>query len=703
MTTTNKQHNVYSLAYHGSENNVNDAHFEFAQIKNLPKTAFGGSATNFKPEEWLSMEEIRTWASGKTINTTKDNDHSRLYKTFINPYEIRVLEIKPGCDNKKLRGSLHHCSVEFEYKTVVDQFGIHRTSNTTHALSVENLTAPIWYTALSYTWGLSRMDGSIECDGHEKAITTSLEIALQNMRKEDHSIVMWIDQICINQEDNKEKEMQIPLMARIYKHAFNTVIWLGQWGPDSDSAIQLLKDINVTLLFNQLNIDFENLERMQLPKSESNTWHAVWRFLSHPWFTRLWIIQEVMLSNNPWIMCGDKLLMWDEFSKAVNHLSTCGILQWLQLKLANVDDSSELSDISQTVLGLTSQREHYRSASDRTHIFENLVSTRGGQCFDPRDKIYGLLGVCSDADRFQIRYTDFTENQLYHDVAINALTKDIQILTPSLVFKSIDHESLDLPSWVPDWRKRRQMNELGTYNASGSFKFELGKVYVRINNESRNELRIRGIPFDSLIRTSATITHPDLTYLNPHNGNKSLLELWTFVSESKHYPTSHTVFHAFWQTLVGSKADSGRLRCPDSFAEIISLLLDASTGRSPSLAGQTYSLRQQKPLEKGRLELANLARRVPGQTFQELREAMKFVLKNRRWGITGKGCFGLFPRYAEERDIVYVMDGCDVPYLLREVDGEGRFRLVGECYVFGIMDGEAVGGEGFAFEEIVLV
>ncbi|KAF7901749.1 uncharacterized protein EAF01_007048 [Botrytis porri] len=703
MAATNKQHNVYSLAYHGFENNVGDADFEFAQIENIPTTTFGASATSLKPGKWLSMEEIRSWASGKTMNITKGNDHSRLYKTIVNPYEIRVLEIKPGRNIEKLRGSLHHCSVEFEYETAVDQFGLHRTTYTTHALSLKNPTSPIWYTALSYTWGSSSMDGSIECDGHEKAITTSLEIALRNMRKEYHPIVMWIDQICINQEDDKEKETQIPLMARIYQHAFNTVIWLGQCEPTSGSAIQLLKDINVTLLFNQSNVDSEDFERMQLPSSDSKTWHALWRLLSHPWFTRLWIIQEVMLSNNPWIMCGGELLMWDEFSKAVNHLSTCGIFQWLQIKFANVEDSSELGDISQTVLGLTRQREHYRSASDGTHIFENLVSTRGSQCFDPRDKIYGLLGVCSDADKFHVRYTNFTENQLYHDVAINALTKNIQILTPSLVFKSIDHESLDLPSWVPDWRERRQTNELGTYNASGSFKFKLNKIYVKINDESRNELRIQGIPFDSVTRTSATITNPDLTYLNPQNDNQSLLKLWTFVSKLKHYPTSHTIFYAFWQTLVGSKTDSGRLPCPDSFAEIISLLLDASTGQSPSLPGQTYSPRQQKPIGKGRLELANLAQRVPGQTFQEVREAMKYVLKNRRWGTTRNGFFGLFPRYVEEGDIVYVMDGCNVPYLLREVDGEGRFRLVGECYVFGIMDGEAVGREGFAFEEIILV
>ncbi|EMR81044.1 hypothetical protein ACHAPC_000969 [Botrytis cinerea] len=703
MATTNKQHDVYSAAYGGSENDVNYPHFEFAQIKNLSATPHGRSISNFKPEEWLSMKEIRTWVSGKAKKATKDNDHNKLYRDIVDPYEIRVLEIKPGCNNEKLRGSLHHCSVEFEYKAVTNQSEIHNTTKTTHALSMENLTTPIWYTALSYTWGSSNMDGSIECDGHEQSITTSLEIALRNMRKKDHSIVMWIDQICINQEDNKEKEMQIPLMGRIYKHAFNTVIWLGRWESSSDSAVQLLKNINVTLQFIQVNIDFKNFERMQLPRSDSETWHALWRFLSHPWFTRLWIIQEVMLSSNPWIMCGDNLLMWDVFSSAVNHLSTCGIFQWLQAKFAIIEDLSDFGDTSQTVLELTRQREFYRMASTRIHIFENLVSTRGAQCFDPRDKIYGLLGVCRDADRFDIRYTDFTEHQLYHEVAIRALTGDLQTLTPSRFFKSIDHESLDLPSWVPDWRKRRQTNELGIYNTNGSFKIKLNRVYVTINNESRNELRMRGISFDSLIKTSVTITHPDLTYLNPHADNKSLLELWTFVSKLEHYPNSHTVFYAFWQTLVGSKTDSGKLPCPDSFAEIISLLLDASTGQSPSLSGQTYSPRQQKPHGKGRLELGSLAQRVPGQTFEEVREAMKFVLKNRKLGITGKGYFGLFPRYAEKGDMIYVMDGCDVPYLLREADGEGRFRLVGECYVFGIMDGEAVKGEKVAFEETILI
>ncbi|KAK6601409.1 hypothetical protein H4I96_06750 [Botrytis cinerea] len=569
MATTNKQHDVYSAAYGGSENDVNYPHFEFAQIKNLSATPHGRSISNFKPEEWLSMKEIRTWASGKAKKATKDNDHNKLYRDIVDPYEIRVLEIKPGCNNEKLRGSLHHCSVEFEYKAVTNQSEIHNTTKN------------------------------------------------------------------------------------------NTRAFYG-------------KSNNTNL-------------RMQLPRSDSETWHALWRFLSHPWFTRLWIIQEVMLSSNPWIMCGDNLLMWDVFSSAVNHLSTCGIFQWLQAKFAIIEDLSDFGDTSQTVLELTRQREFYRMASTRIHIFENLVSTRGAQCFDPRDKIYGLLGVCRDADRFDIRYTDFTEHQLYHEVAIRALTGDLQTLTPSRFFKSIDHESLDLPSWVPDWRKRRQTNELGIYNTNGSFKIKLNRVYVTINNESRNELRMRGISFDSLIKTSVTITHPDLTYLNPHADNKSLLELWTFVSKLEHYPNSHTVFYAF---LANPRRD---------------LLLDASTGQSPSLSGQTYSPRQQKPHGKGRLELGSLAQRVPGQTFEEVREAMKFVLKNRKLGITGKGYFGLFPRYAEKGDMIYVMDGCDVPYLLREADGEGRFRLVGECYVFGIMDGEAVKGEKVAFEETILI
>jgi hypothetical protein len=145
-----------------------------------------------------------------------------------------VLEIKPGANSEKLQGSLHHCSVEFgsepkdflafKGETLIETRQSRLTYKylTMYALSMDDLTTPIFSTALSYTWGSQIFDGIIECDGHEKAITKSLEAALRNFRKPDRSVVMWIDQICIDQDNSTEKEKQIPMMGKIYQHAWNT-------------------------------------------------------------------------------------------------------------------------------------------------------------------------------------------------------------------------------------------------------------------------------------------------------------------------------------------------------------------------------------------------------------------------------------------------------------------------------------------------
>jgi hypothetical protein len=652
---------------------------------------------------------------------TKGDDKRELYKSIADPHEIRLLEIKPGANNEKLRGSLHHCSVEFEGEDLAIEDGtlvnVSSSRNekifTRYALSMDDLTTPVWYTALSYTWGAPSFDGDIECDGHDKAITKSLEAALRNFRKRDQSVVMWIDQICINQENNEEKEQQIPLMAKIYQHALNTVIWLGGSSPGSDSAIQLLDDISVRLQFTE-SINPVDFDRIFLPKPDSEIWHALWNLLSRPWFTRLWIIQEVIRSRDPWVACGDSLITWDVLGSACMHLSICGISRWLQQKFSDSAGLGGRDDVCQLVMQLDSMRSSFfqLESLEASLLVNTLVESRGAQCYDSRDKIYGLLGVCTRRDRSAVRPSyaqGFTAAQLYHDIAAYHLTNADTVQLNALL-TSVDHNSPDLPSWVPDWRRPRQTTALGysvgtqnIYNPNGRFLPARGKIDFTINSQNKNELQVRGIVFDTLVKTSDLFIDPDLTYLDPTTNNQTLLEFFNFASQLQCYPAPNTIFSAFCHTLVAGKDGSGKFKCPSFFAEIVSLLLDASTGQSPSLPGQTYSVRQQRPEGRGRLELANLASRTPGQTFQEVRTAMKLAVKNRRLGITEKGYLGLFPGHGEVGDGVHVFDGCHVPFLLRAVDRVGKFRLIGECYTYGIMDGEITNKEDVGMEQIILV
>jgi len=89
------------------------------------------------------------------------------------------------------------------------------------------LASPGSFKALSYTWGSNAKLHIINISGQEFAITESLDTALRNIRHSSRSIVVWIDQICIDQEHNEEKSEQVSSMGQIYRAAEEVLIWLG--------------------------------------------------------------------------------------------------------------------------------------------------------------------------------------------------------------------------------------------------------------------------------------------------------------------------------------------------------------------------------------------------------------------------------------------------------------------------------------------
>ncbi|KAI3528388.1 hypothetical protein CSPX01_16269 [Colletotrichum filicis] len=561
-------------------------------------------------------ELVRTWASAKgaTKTTPGQTQSSSLYRPILDPFEIRVLEILPGTGDDRLRGRLRHCSLELEAR---------------FALAVDGSATPIVYTALSYTWGPNVFDETIECEGHVKNITKSLAVALRAFRQEGRSVVMWIDQICINQDDNEEKAQQIPLMSRIYQNAMNTVIWLGESTSNSASAIKLLEDVRLLLQFTEKTIGPDEFEGLNLPSESSEVWKALWDFLSRPWFTRLWIIQEVILSFDSWVVCGNHMATWDVLSLACLHLWTCGISRWLGEKFNSGSRALDHQrDLCESVQHLSSMKSSYHSTA--MPLFDLLVESREAKCYDNRDKVYGLLGVCQDQDRSAIRpsYADeFPVTHLYRDITIRHLDNNKGSLRLGVVLTCVDHESIDLPSWVPDWRNPRRTHSLGhstttttPYMACGHLTIEIGRVHPPLERKNKDELRLYGVSVDAIAKVSTVFTNPELSLEDPVTANGDLKDMCSFVAELQEYPGNETVFSAFWQTLVAGKDATEMAKAPIAYEEIVSLLLDASTGLSPSLPGQTYSARQSRPAGKGKLELANLKTRTVGKTFQDEQE-----------------------------------------------------------------------------------
>ncbi|KAF3020158.1 hypothetical protein E8E14_009450 [Neopestalotiopsis sp. 37M] len=661
--------------------------------------------------------------------------HGKFYKPILDEDEFRVMELKPGDGDGELRGALLHCSVEF-VRSNQDLF-LHtaytpddQKYTQRFALSTDGYTTPVQYTALSYTWGDPdpSTDTTIDCAGHKLTITQSLATALKHFRQKDHSILLWVDQICINQKDDEEKNQQIPLMSSIYRYATNTAIWLGAEESGSTSAMQLLDDVNTRLQFSEaIDINPKEFERLQLPREDSTQWRDLKNLLKRPWFSRLWIIQEVILSRSPWVLCGDHHVHWSVIENGCHQLQTSGISNWLRQKrfASDSDDntSSPRRDLVGNIMELSNVKSRFDSQTREPRLLSLLVSTRNAECWKKWDKVYGLLGICApdDVKSVKISYDekDWPVAKLYHDTAVKLLRSGESVA--SFIY-SVDHEVSDpgLPSWVPDWRQPRVTHTLGyssfmlgVYKASGELpKGRKPGFNYTILDQNNKELRMRGTFLDRLRHVSDQLSDPDITYDNPSANNKTLLSAYTFVNSNlKHCRDAQEkdsvqkeLFSNFWRTLVAGQDADGMRHCPESFAEIFSLLLDESTNQSPSLPGQTYSKRQTLPKGRGRLELASLKSRKAGETFQEIRKVFRRVLRNRRLGILGHGRLGLFPRHCRSGDMVYLVYGCIVPILLRPVDNDkGKFRLVGECYVHGIMQGEAFNAMQDTMEEIVMI
>jgi hypothetical protein len=96
------------------------------------------------------------------------------------------------------------------------------------------------YEALSYVWGSEEKPKTIIIDGQSLCITQNLYTALVHLQDSGCSRTIWVDAICINQTDEKEKERQIPLMVEIYSKASRVIVWLGEAEHDSDQALDAI-------------------------------------------------------------------------------------------------------------------------------------------------------------------------------------------------------------------------------------------------------------------------------------------------------------------------------------------------------------------------------------------------------------------------------------------------------------------------------
>lgn len=256
------------------------------------------------------------------------------------------------------------------------------------------------YEAISWTWGSGVVQQPIWLNSQRTLIRENLWRFLWRLRRDSGSDrVLWVDALCINQEDNVEKSGQVAMIGDIFGKADSVLAWVGEHANKSEELCQRLSQRPMLSYWEEETeyIEYEQLIAYDLGITDQEYRVQAWQsFLDRPWFSRTWIVQEVVVAKQLLIHCGDAVVSWDQLPffplERGNTVPFDGII--LGSKFRNYPQFGaalvRLEDL---------QRErdrfwHPRAGTDRftwcgIHYIAMLFNYR--QCTDPRDRIYALL------------------------------------------------------------------------------------------------------------------------------------------------------------------------------------------------------------------------------------------------------------------------------------------------------------------------
>ena len=609
---------------------------------------------------------------------------------------------------------------------------------------------PPKYEALSYCWGDmtdTRIITLCHPDFQEDirqpfTVTANLASALHCIRLEDRKRTVWIDAICINQSDVLERGHQVSFMRSVYKSAERTLIWLG----DDDGTVGMAWELVAAIVrkmmhFDQpnqleLNAEYTNSvaheisdhltdlrnpgnlvsQSEDLPPLESTHWSALARFLARPWFRRVWVIQEAAVSDSATVYCGDNEIEFVAIGFAASWISRNNLL-------------------------MQTGHEGFRWADNVTFMFRfaNPVAMavlspnplpllwliRDYDATDPRDKVFASLPLMFNEDVGQLLpeilipdYTKSTE-AVYRDLARYAIRADRNLDSLCMVqphrasaklpydFPEAYHLYASLPapdafvSWVPRWEYGFGIGNSGPlgifpdavegsrplYRASNTL--PMSALTLKDPTEP-NSLLVRGLKLDRVTSIGDCIW-PNFIDIDfpPHpirgsiarTDRNSLRQTWnTYEQELLSYPSREDPMTVLRLLLVANRtrmkqrADEDPTSEADFAAYLQTIRWDIETMPTE------YRKRHTDLCAKGD------ARRYSRDLAHSCAARSVFG--------TSLGYLGLCHFDVHVGDVVCMLFGGKVLYILRQNDRTLRssqtWRMLGEAYMHGVMDGTAL-------------
>lgn len=577
---------------------------------------------------------------------------------------IRLLELRPGQPKDPLECALQH-----------------------HSLESQSLPD---YEPLSYCWGDSRRKQTIYLNRRPVKVTRNLHAALLHLRRQSSiSRLLWVDAVCINQSDVAEKSVQVQLMREIYQQGSQTLVWLGTLPHRAWNAFKHIHAIS-------------HASDSAPAKVRSEQVIDIRALLELPYFTRIWVVQEVAVSSSVRVLCGRQSISWDDLVRAassINEIVPGGFSEGL------FDDMRSYTRFA----SLAYTRSTFQ-ANGKLDWLRLLAEHRSCLATNAKDKVYALLGLTDAAQltgesRIVPDYREaYTAEEAFTDVAISLLkaSGNLDLLSiPRCSTKKSQGHGRGLPSWVPDWSKPSTAFAFPPISSVWSFSATGTSSSHPVFRDS-SKLGLLGYVFDEIERTTRScadrpVAHHSRFHMYFTEGvaqgrflteNVRAWRAWRHEIGSHSaelYVTGETMARAFWKTLTGGRpfeTENEEVEAQRGWEDFIgddkgpSVVMDSTVIWNSYIAARVIGKDAGATLSK-----------VEKPIFNDKVVRMSY---GRSMLMSKAGYIGLGPSDAQVGDSLAFLGGGSVPYVLRR-EGE-VYKLVGDCYVHGVMHGEIFDG-----------
>lgn len=562
------------------------------------------------------------------------------------------------------------------------------------------------YEALSYAWGDDNSSEYICVTSDDEPphehfcsrfyIKPNLVKVLERLRLKDKERTIWIDAICIDQENLSERASQVLLMREIYANARQVLIWLGEKQDGDEHAFEYLDRICTRLHEVEDNLEEERVNTSKIMFDQLEIRNHLVALLQRRWFHRTWVVQEVASAQKAVFLYGSKLLSWETVSKAVTTL---------RQNTSSAMTFEEASQIRHPQENLFAMEMARRSANGTfpLSLFELLLATSFNECSDSRDKVYAVLGLATDWQEIRELTPDYRHDITPEKVFQRFAVWDIkQNRSLRILSCATGNELSPLPSWVPDWRNIKNPDAFSRYNASTRFSAATSMPMRIWFSDHGQVLNVLGEVVDLIKRTGSepkfsriitTIPMQEDCLSRLKTAHDWLQECYKLAPDANGIMTKNR-FNEFWRTMTcGLKADG--YPAPVEYGAYFEKYLTFITHKMIDLRDSKESAAFKMVLRIGEDD-------PDSKVLSLIESSLEKWSSRRRFCTTNKGRLAFVPPDSRSGDLICIFYGGEVPYVLRPSE-PGVYTLIGECYVDGIMHGEAVSEGGVRTKDFRLI